>query len=590
MLWRYQYTPVIWPTVFTIMLLTVLAVYAWRRRNLPGALWLVIYCLFSLLFLTAKVIEFLAVDFEAKIFWFNVEYPWLTPGTTAMTCFILEYTWPGRWVTRRTLALLSIVPLSVLAFTFSNEFHHLLFRGYEFTGDVAPLYGPIGWAFVVYNLGLRVVSITALVWLFVRSPQHRWPAVLILLAETVFGVVLVLDPFIEESWFFYVPEKVIPVVACSIALFGFRIFDPIPLARQTVIEQLQAGMLVLDLRERVISLNPAAERILNAPANQVQGKLVKDLLPAYPEKRLADPGGTEIELGCGEGTSLRYYMVTNSLLNDFRGLEVGRLLLLHDVTEQKRTQAQILEQQKVQAALEERAGLARELHDSIGQVLAVAQLQAETANELIDRGEIAAAQATLSRLVEVMQSAQVDIRQYLLGAKTLPTPGQDLFVALHQYVTQFSRDFGVPTELVIAPGMKEQGLDSRAGAQLIRIVQEGLANIRKHAHASAAQVVFTFNAGRIQVRIEDDGVGFDVARVFKAEDQRFGLRSMRGRADAIGGTFEILSAPGRGTRVIVEVPCESASADLCWTEHGNPQRGASSEHHALDCDRPVPSD
>jgi PAS domain S-box-containing protein len=589
MLWRYQYTPVIWPTVFTIMLLTVLAVYAWRRRNLPGALWLVTYCLLSLLFLTPKVFEFLAVDLETKIFWYDVEYPWMTPATTAMTCFILEYTWPGRWLTRRTLALLSIVPLLGLAFTFSNEYHHLLFRGHEFTGDVAPLYGPIGWAFVVYNLGLRVVSITALGWLFVRSPQHRWPAVLILLAETAFGIVLVLDPFIEESWFFYVPEKVIPVVACYIALFGFRIFDPIPLARQTVVEQLQAGMLVLDLKGRVVSLNPAAERILNAPAKQVEGKLVKELLPAYREKRLADPGATEIELGLGEGTSLRHYMVTNSLLNDFRSLEVGRLLLLHDVTEQKRAQAQILEQQKVQAALEERAGLARELHDSIGQVLATAQLQAETANELVDRGEIVAAQDTLSRLVEVTQSAHVDIRQYLLGAKMLPTLGQDLFVTLHQYIKQLGRDFGPPTELVIAPEMKEQGLDSRAEVHLLRIVQEGLANVRKHARASAAQVVFTVNDGRIKMRIEDDGVGFDVARFFEAEGHRFGLRSMHERAEAIGGTFEILSAPGRGTRVIVQVPCESASAGLRRTEHGDPPRGASSEHRALDCDRPVPA-
>lgn len=590
MLWPYRYTPAIWPTIFTIMLLTVLAVYAWRRRNLPGASWFVIYCLLGVLFLAAKVIEFLAVDFETKIFWFNVEYPWWMPGTTALTCFVLEYAWPGRWVTRRTLALLSIVPLLALALLFTNDFHNLLFRAYGFTGDVVPLYGPAGWFVLVYNLGLRVVSITALVWLFIRSPQHRLPAALIMIAETVVGVVLVLDPYIEESQFFYVPEKTIPVVACAIALFGYRIFDPIPLARQTVIEQLKAGMLVLDLEGRVISLNPAAERILNAPAKQVKGKLVKEVLPAYPEQRLADPGETEIELGFGEGTSLRYYVLTSSLLNDFRGLEVGRLLLLRDMTEQKRAQAQILEQQKVQAVLKERAELARELHDSIGHVLAVAQLQAETANELVNRGEIAAAQDTLSRLVEVTQSAQVDIQHYLLGAKTLLTPGLDVFVTLHQYVKQFSRDFGPPTELVIAPEMKEEGLESQARVQLIRIVQEGLANVSKHAHASAAQVVFTLNAGRIQVRIEDDGVGFDVARFFEAGGPRFGLRSMRDRAEAIGGTFQILSAPGRGTRVIVEVPCESASAGLRWTEHGNPQRGASSEHRALDCDRPVPSD
>jgi PAS domain S-box-containing protein len=584
----YQYTPAIWPSVFTIMLLIVLAIFAWRRRNLPGALWLVIYCLLGVIFLAAKVIEFLAVDFGAKVFWFNVEYPWITPGTTALTCFILEYAWPGRWVTRRTLAVLSIVPLLGLALFFTNDFHNPSFTGYGFTGDVVPLYGPVGWAFLVYNLGLRVVSISALVWLFVRSPQHRWPAVLILLAETVVGLALVLDPYIEESWFFYLPEKAIPVIACAIALFGFRIFDPIPLARQTVIEQLQAGMLVLDLEGRVISLNPAAERILNAPNKQVKGKRIKELLPAYPEKRLADSGEPEIELGFGEGTGLRHYFLTNSLLKDFRGLEVGRLLLLHDVTERKRAQAQILEQHKLQAALEERAGLARELHDSIGQALATAQLQAETADELVERGETAAVHATLSRLVEVTETAQVDIRQYLLGATTLLTPGQDVFVSLHQYVKQFSRDFGPPTELVIAPEMKEQGLDSRMGMQLTRIVQEGLANVRKHAHASAAQVFFTFTAGRIQVRIEDDGVGFDEEQFFKAESQGFGLRSMRYRAEAIGGTFQIHSVPGRGTRVIVEVPCQNVSAGLRWTEPGNPQRDISSEDPALDDDRPVP--
>jgi len=72
--------PQIWPTVFTVMLLTALAVYSWRRRRVPGALVLAIYCLLGLPFLAAKVIEFLAVDFETKIFWFNVEYPWLLPA------------------------------------------------------------------------------------------------------------------------------------------------------------------------------------------------------------------------------------------------------------------------------------------------------------------------------------------------------------------------------------------------------------------------------------------------------------------------------------------------------------------------------
>jgi PAS domain S-box-containing protein len=227
-------------------------------------------------------------------------------------------------------------------------------------------------------------------WSYQYNPAI-WPSVFTVMLLTVLAV-------IEESQFFYVPEKAIPVVACAIALFGYRIFDPIPLAHQTVIEQLQAGMLVLDLDGRVISLNPAAERILNAPAQQVKGKLVKEMLPAYPEKPLADSGETEIELGFGEGTSLRYYMLTNSLLNDFRGFEVGRLLLLRDVTEQKRAQAQILEQHRSLAMLREREQLARELHDNLGQVFAFVNVQGQTIHRLLSRGDLSTADEYVRRL------------------------------------------------------------------------------------------------------------------------------------------------------------------------------------------------
>jgi two-component system nitrate/nitrite sensor histidine kinase NarX len=260
------------------------------------------------------------------------------------------------------------------------------------------------------------------------------------------------------------------------------------------------------------------------------------------------------------------------------------------VTERKRAQAQILEQQKVQAALEERAGLARELHDSIDQSLAAAQLQAEIADELVDHGEIAGVHATLSRLVEITQSGHTDIRQYLLGAKTLLAPGQNVFAALQQFVRQFSRDFGPVTELVISPEVREQRLDARVEVQLIRIVQEALANVRKHAHASTAKVLFTLQEDCIQVRIEDDGAGFDVARLYKAEGPRFGLRSMRERAEAIGGTFQILSTPGRGTLIVVDVPLESAGAGPGRPGYDDLQTDPGRGKRSLGCDQPVPSD
>lgn len=567
----YAYTPQIWPSVFTVILLIALAVYSWRRRNLPGALPLAIYCLLGLPLLAAKVIGYLAVDFETKIFWFNVEYPWWLPGTTAMTCFILEYAWPRRWVTRRTLALLSMVPLLGLALLFTNDFYNLSFRGYGFNGSVVPLYGPVGWVFVVYNLGLRAVSIIALVWLFVRSPQHRWPVVLILLAETVVGVLLVLDPFIQESWFFYVPDKAIPVVACAIALFGFRIFDPIPLARQTVIEQLQAGMLVLDLEGRVISLNPATERILNAPAKQVKGKLVKELLPAYPEKRLADSGETEIELGFGEGTSLRYYMLTNSLLNDFRGLEVGRLLLLRDVTEQKRAQAQILEQQKVQAALEERQRIAAEMHDGLAQTLSYLGLKTDLAAELLEDGQVQPVLDELHHMQEAIGAAARDVRRSIASLQDQPRPIRSLQDALRAMVEEVARESG--SAIVLTTHIEDPVFIPRnQKEQVLRVVREGLVNASRHAQAQRIAVDLNVVGDEITVTVQDDGQGFDPDQVAIQDEAHFGLSIMRARAARIGGRLEIDARPGHGTQVILTWPSSAASDNA----------GCADERHPLD--------
>jgi len=189
---------------------------------------------------------------------------------------------------------------------------------------------------------------------------------------------------------------------------------------------------------------------------------------------------------------------------------VGRLLLLRDVTEQKRVQAQILEQQKVQAVLEERAGLAREMHDSIDQSLAAAQLQRRLQMSLSTAGK-----SRRCMMLCLGWSRSRSLRMSISGNICLePRRSRRGKMCLSRSTSTSSssgRDFGPPTELVVTPEMKEQGLDSQAGCNNTHRAG-GAGEFRKHAHANAAQVVFAFNAGRIQVRIEDDGVGFDVAR------------------------------------------------------------------------------
>jgi len=389
------------------------------------------------------------------------------------------------------------------------------------------------------------------------------------LAETVVGVVLVLDPYIEESQFFYVPEKIIPVVACAIALFGFHIFDPIPLARQTVIEQLQAGMLVLDLEGRVVSLNPAAERILNAPAKQVKGKLVKELLPAYPEKRLADSGETEIELGFGEGTSLRYYMLTNSLLNDFRGLKVGRLLLLRDVTEQKRAQAQILEQQKVQVALEERQRIAAEMHDGLAQTLSYLGLQTDQAAELLQSGQVEPVLNEFEHIRNIIGQASQDVRRSIASLQDQPRPLRSLQQALRAMVEEVARESG--SAIVLTTQIEDPVFIPRdQKEQVLRVVREGLVNASRHAQAERIAVDLNVVGDEVTVTVQDDGRGFDPGQVAIQDGAHFGLSIMRARAARIAGEIKIDSLPGQGTRMILTWPSSAASDNAGWADERRP--------------------
>jgi len=379
MTWDYAFTPSIWPSAFTIILLTVLALYAWRRRSVPGALPFMIGCLFSMLTAAGVLLTYLAVNPATKIFWFRfVASGWL-PASTAIACFILEYAWPGRWLTRRNLILLSIIPLFGIFYFFTVGYFFRPEPDFTVGETVSVRLNPVSSIFVIYFLALTLANLIVFAWLFFRSPRHRWPVILMAASQIAMRVVFLGESPSIDAQIYNIPVFALPYLVYAIALFGFRIFNPIPLARQMVIEQLHAGMLVLDLEGRIGSLNPAAERVLGVPASRARGGWIRELLPAYPDEPQANLDGTEIEFNLGSGPELRYYTLAISQLKDFRGLEVGHLLLLHDVTEQKQAQVQILEQQRVLATQNERERMARELHDSLGQVLSYTSFQVETA-------------------------------------------------------------------------------------------------------------------------------------------------------------------------------------------------------------------
>jgi PAS domain S-box-containing protein len=561
----YAYTPQVWPCLLTVVLLVALAAFSWRRRTVPGVRVFAVTCLIAVPWVAGAVMGVAAVDAAHKIFWFRFQGAWQLPVITALTCFVLEYAWPGRWLTRRNLVLLSILSLLCMGMVLTDSIHHLAWRGLAFAdGQVVKVQGPGTLVFLAYGYVLSTLALVVLAWLFLRSPRHRWPVAIILAGATAARVLFTLElaRVPPSGLLFSMPPIAVEYAAYAIALFGFRIFDPIPAARQALIDQMREGVLVLDPEGRVASLNPAAERVFGLPAKQAKGRPVRELLPVCPTGPLADPAGAEIEISLSErprangaiGQELRQYVLEISPLSDWRGLEAGRLLLLRDVTERRRAQAQILEQQRALAMLHERVQLARELHDGIGQVLGYVKMQAQAARDRLAQDETAAADCDLAQLIAVAQDAHADAREYMLGARSDTSAQPGFSGALGQYLRRFSEQYGLRTDLAAPPDWSDEVLEPTVQAQLLRIIQEALANARKHAKAQAVQVSVQLPPDHAQVTILDDGVGFDPALLTGADGQKYGLGFMRERAQEVGGSVEIHSAPGAGTQVLICVP------------------------------------
>ena len=216
----------------------------------------------------------------------------------------------------------------------------------------------------------------------------------------------------------------------------------------------------------------------------------------------------------------------------------------------------LMERDRLAAVLEERERLAREMHDSLAQVLGYLHLRTESARVSLSAGDVDKAEGVLAETSSVAHEAYVDVREAILGLREAVSKRRGFVDALRDYAAKFSQQAGIPTRLE-TNGSGTLLLAPEAEVQLMRVVQEALTNVRKHAGARKAQVSLQQQDG-LRITIEDDGKGFDPAALDNDRD-RFGLFTMRERVERVGGRLEIDSVAGRGTRVCVIFSDEEAT-------------------------------
>lgn len=240
--------------------------------------------------------------------------------------------------------------------------------------------------------------------------------------------------------------------------------------------------------------------------------------------------------------------------------------------------ARLDEESKRLSLVEERTRLAHELHDSLAQTLASIRFQVRVLDETLHQGDEAAIWQELERIENSVDEANTELRE-LIAHFRAPIDKRGLSPSIERIIDRFRKE-SAGVHIFLQKEWPQRPLPAECEVHVLRVVQEALTNVRKHAQAHTVRVMMSGDEqGNYRVLIEDDGVGMLDQSKSKAPGEQVGLSIMNDRAHAIGGRLQIESEPGEGVRIVLtfrhpdvkrsqfNIDSRMESSDIARTRH-----------------------
>ncbi len=351
-----------------------LALIAWQRRSTPGAL---AACLFSLAMCwwsATYALHWSGVPRPSPYFWLDLTYVGVVTVPAFFWVFVLRYTDRGHWLNRTVIACLFIEPILTLALFYTDSYHGLFFAGKRASASNS-IYngGPWFWTNAIYQYGLNIASVALLFRACHRAPNKMY------LRQA--GVVLTgaLIPWALNIICFAglnpLPGLDLTPIAftltgylISVSLFRYHLLDLKPVARDTLIEHMSDGVIVLDPLNRIIDINPAGQRLLGRDARALIGRAIESLQEQWPISPLRAVGDEELQTEAQSvSDASRYLDVRFVRMPLSRGERQGQIVILRDISRRKRLEG-------------EREHLIETLQDALSQVKTLSGLLPICAN------------------------------------------------------------------------------------------------------------------------------------------------------------------------------------------------------------------
>lgn len=335
---------------------------------------------------------------------------------------------------------------------------------------------------------------------------------------------------------------------------------------RTVFNSSHDAIIITDMDGNHIDLNPAATRLLGMTKEEAATKHVRDIIPVELRDRARQlqeelkeqgelAGEFEIVSKDGQRREIEYNAKSGYISDNL-------ILAWRDITKQKANRKQLEDHNASQTALlrelltaqeAERRRLSMEIHDGPLQSLGVSLMALDRAMRREERGEHEQAQIELRNLRSNLANIVGEVRSLLTDLSLDLLVQYGLVAALKDHLERFTTSTGIESHMDTT---LQSRLPDHIELLVYRLVQEALANVRKHSDARCVDLDITVDASRLLMSISDDGKGFDttVGRGGAQWNEKLGIRTMRERIRNAQGEFMITSSPDAGTKLTFDIP------------------------------------
>lgn len=331
---------------------------------------------------------------------------------------------------------------------------------------------------------------------------------------------------------------------------------------RTLVEQAVDAIALYDTNGKILDVNTGAINLLGYTREELQQMSLKDVLTVDEIK--VRPVQYEV-LKTGKSTVKQRAMRRKDgtiVQTEVRSQQLpdGRFLsVIRDLTDRIKAEEELKESYKAIRTLtdhlqkvreEERAHIAREIHDELGQQLTVLKMDVAWLNKKIDAADESPLKLKMKELLLMLDGTVKTVRRISSELRPSLLDDMGLFAAMEWHLEDFSKRTGLETSLVA--GNEPEKLPDTIKTGLYRIFQESLTNVARHANATKVIVKAEIKDKVMVLSIEDNGAGFDTSNV--KSKKTLGILGMRERSSMMGGDYSITTTPGKGTIIVVSVP------------------------------------